>query len=162
LVPLLDVLQSIPVLSFLPGVVLALVALFPGSNAGLELACVLLIFTGQVWNMTFSYYHSLKSVPQDLREVAEVYRFSPSQRWKWLELPFAATGLVWNSMMSLAGGWFFLMITESFRLGERDFRLPGLGSYMSVAAEQGRGDHMALAVVAMVVMIVGLDQLLWR
>jgi NitT/TauT family transport system permease protein len=162
LVPLLDVLQSIPVLSFLPGLVLALVALFPTSNVGLELAAVLMIFTGQAWNMTFSYYHSLRSVPQDLREAAAVYRLSAWQQWRWLELPYATLGLVWNSMMSMAGGWFFLMISESFRLGDRDFRLPGVGSYMSVAVEQGRVDGMLLAVLAMTGMIVGLDQLLWR
>jgi len=162
LVPLLDILQSIPVLSFLPGVVLALVAAWPTSNAGLELACVLMIFTGQVWNMTFSYYHALRSVPNDLREAAQAFRFTAWQQWKWLELPYATPGLIWNSMMSVAGGWFFLMVTESFQLGDRDFRLPGLGAYMSVAVEAGRLDAMALAVGAMVLMIVLLDQLLWR
>jgi NitT/TauT family transport system permease protein len=121
-----------------------------------------MIFTGQAWNMTFSYYHSLRSVPQDLREVAAVYRLTAWRRWRWLELPYATMGLVWNSMMSMAGGWFFLMLVESFRLGDRDFRLPGLGSYMSVAVEQGRVDCMLLAVAAMTVMIVALDQLLWR
>jgi NitT/TauT family transport system permease protein len=163
LVPLLDILQSIPVLGFMPGLVLAFMALFPGSNVGLEMAAVIMIFTGQAWNMTFSYYHSLKSVPLDQREVATVYRFSWWQRLRWVELPFATMGLVWNSMMSMAGGWFFLMISESFDLGEGyDFRLPGLGSYMSVAVSVGRFDAMAWAIVAMVVMIVGLDQLLWR
>src|SRR5437773_10239891 len=150
LVPLLDILQSIPVLSFLPGLVLALVALFPTTNVGLELAAIVMIFTGQAWNMTFSFYHSLRSVPPDLQEVATVYRFTWWQRLKWLELPFAAMGLVWNSMMSMAGGWFFLMINESFRLGDRDFRLPGVGSYMSVAVEEDRWDAMVWAVVAMV------------
>lgn len=162
LVPLLDILQSIPVLGFMPGLILALVALFPHSNLGLELAAVIMIFTGQVWNMTFSYYHSLRSVPGDLREVGTVYRFSWWQRLKWVELPYATTGLVWNSMMSMAGGWFFLMINESFRLGERDFRLPGLGSYMSVAVDQGRADGMLYGIAAMTLMIVFLDQLLWR
>ena len=127
LVPLLDILQSIPVLSFMPGLVLALVALFPTTNIGLELAAIVMIFTGQAWNMTFSYYHSLRSVPMDLREVATVYRFSWWQRLKWVELPFATMGLVWNSMMSMAGGWFFLMINEAFRLGQKDFRLPRQG-----------------------------------
>jgi NitT/TauT family transport system permease protein len=162
LVPLLDILQSIPVLSFLPGLVLALVAVFPTTNVGLELAAVLMIFTGQAWNMTFSFYHSLRSVPPDQREVATVYRFNWWQRLKWLELPFATMGLVWNSMMSMAGGWFFLMINEAFRLGDKDFRLPGIGSYMSVAVEQGRTDAMLWAIAAMTVMIVALDQLLWR
>ncbi len=162
LIPLLDILQSIPVLGFMPGLVLALVAAFPRSNVGLELAAVLLIFTGQAWNMTFSYYYSLKSVPVDQREVAQVYRFSWWQRLRWVELPFATIGLVWNSMMSMAGGWFFLMISEAFMLGDKDFRLPGLGSYMSVAVAHGDGLAMVWAIAAMVVMIVVLDQLLWR
>jgi NitT/TauT family transport system permease protein len=162
LVPLLDILQSIPVLGFMPGLVLALVALFPHSNVGLELAAAIMIFTGQAWNMTFSFYHSLKSVPQDFREAAHIYRFGWWGRFKWVELPYGTTGLVWNSMMSMAGGWFFLMINESFRLGEHDFRLPGLGSYMSVAVHQGKPGAMALAVLSMMLMIVVLDQLLWR
>src|SRR5262249_48226572 len=126
LVPMLDVLQSIPVLGFMPGLTLALVALFPRSNIGLELAAVIMIFTGQAWNMTFSFYHSLRSVPLDMREVATVYRFGWWRRLRWVELPFATMGLVWNSMMSMAGGWFFLTINEAFRLGEQDYRLPGL------------------------------------
>jgi len=162
LLPLLDILQSIPVLGFMPGLILALVALFPRSNVGLELAAVIMIFTGQAWNMTFSLVHSLRSVPSDLREAATVYRFNWWQRLRKVELPFATIGLVWNSMMSMAGGWFFLMINESFQLGQRDFRLPGIGSYMSVAVEQGRGSAMVLAIVAMTTMIVVLDQLLWR
>ena len=162
LVPLLDILQSIPVLGFMPGLILALVALFPHSNIGLELAAVIMIFTGQAWNMTFSYYHSLRSVPDDMREVGAVYRFSWWQRLKWVELPFATLGLVWNSMLSMAGGWFFLMINEAFRLGDRDFRLPGIGSYMSVAVDQGRVDAMLYAIAAMTLMILAVDQVLWR
>jgi NitT/TauT family transport system permease protein len=162
LVPLLDILQSIPVLGFMPGLILALVSLFPHSNIGLELGAVIMIFTGQAWNMTFSYYHSLRSVPDDLSEVGAVYRFSWWQRLKWLELPYATLGLVWNSMLSMAGGWFFLMINEAFRLGDRDFRLPGIGSYMSVAVDQGRTDAMLYAIAAMTLMIVAVDQVLWR
>ncbi len=162
LVPLLDVLQSIPVLGFMPGLVLALVALFPHSNVGLELAAVIMIFTGQAWNMTFSYYHSLRSVPKELVEAATVYRFGWWQRLRRVELPFATMGLVWNSMMSMAGGWFFLMINESFQLGHRDFRLPGIGSYMSVAVEEGQVPAMVYAIIAMTLMIVALDQVLWR
>nr|WP_211483925.1 ABC transporter permease subunit [Corallococcus exiguus] len=162
LLPLLDILQSIPVLGFMPGLVLALVAAFPRSNVGLELAAVVMIFTGQAWNMTFSYYHSLRSVPQEQREAATVYRFNGWQRLRWVELPFATIGLVWNSMMSMAGGWFFLMINEAFVLGDRDFRLPGLGSYMSVAVARGNTAAMVWAVFAMTSMIVLLDQLLWR
>lgn len=162
LIPMLDILQSIPVLTFMPGLVLALVALFPKSNIGLELTAIIMIFTGQAWNMTFSFYHSLRSVPQDMAEVGNIYRFSKWQRLKWIELPFATIGLIWNSMMSMAGGWFFLMASEAFQLGERDFRLPGLGSYMSVAVEKFDVAAMIWAIVAMTLMIIVLDQLLWR
>jgi len=162
LLPLLDILQSIPVLGFMPSVVLALVAVFPRSNIGLELASILMIFSGQAWNMTFSFYHSLRSVPKDQLEAATTYRFSWWEQLKWVELPFATIGLVWNSMMSMAGGWFFLMITESFVLGDKDFRLPGIGSYMSVAVAKGDVRAMLWAIFAMVTMIVVLDQVLWR
>src|SRR5579863_8456541 len=137
MVPLLDVLQSIPVLSFLPAVMLALVALFPSRQLGVELGAILLIFTGQVWNMAFSFYASLKSIPREMREAATIYRFSWWQRFTEVELPFAVIGLVWNSMMSVAGGWFALMACEMFVLGSRDFRLPGLGSYLQTAASAG-------------------------
>src|SRR5262245_34037579 len=166
LIPMLDILQSIPVLSFLPGVMLALVAVFPSSNVGMELTAILMIFTGQAWNMTFSFYHSLKAVPQDMREAATVFRLDWWRRLRWVELPFAAIGLVWNSMMSMAGGWFFLTVCEAFKLKyhgqDYDFRLPGIGSYVSVAVEQKRYDAMFYAIVAMITMIVLLDQLLWR
>ena len=162
LVPLLDVLQSIPVLGFMPGLVLALVAIFPRSNVGLEMAAVLMIFTGQAWNMTFSFYHSLRAVPREQLEVATLYRFGWWRTLLRVELPFATTGLVWNSMMSVAGGWFFLMINEAFVLGDKDFRLPGLGSYMSVAAARGDTRAMLFAMIAMVIMIVVLDQLVFR
>ena len=162
LVPALDILQSIPVLGFMPGVVLALVAAFPHTNVGLELASVLLIFTGQAWNMAFSHYHALRSIPRDLAEVAQLARFGWWQRFRRLELPASAIGLVWNSMMSMAGGWFFLMVSEAFVLGHHDFRLPGLGSFMTVAAARGDGRAMLAALAAMTLMIVALDQLLWR
>jgi NitT/TauT family transport system permease protein len=162
MIPLLDVLQSIPVLSFLPGVMLAMVALFPRSQLGLELGSILLIFTGQVWNMAFSFYSSLKSIPRELREVATIYRLSWWQRFTQLELPYASIGLVWNSMMSVAGGWFFLMACEMFVLGERDFRLPGLGSYLQTAASAGDTRSIALGLAAMISVIVLLDQLVWR
>jgi NitT/TauT family transport system permease protein len=162
LIPLLDILQSIPVLGFMPSLVLALVALFPRTNTGLELAAVLMIFTGQAWNMTFSLYHSFKSVPPEMQETATLYRFGWWERLRRVELPFGMTALAWNSMMSMAGGWFFLMINESFVLGRHDFRLPGLGSYMKVAVERGNVPAMVSAVVAMVLMIVFLDQILWR
>ena len=162
MVPLLDILQSIPVLGFLPSVVLALVAAFPRSNVGLELACIIMIFTGQAWNMTFSFYHSLRSIPPELRDAARVYRLTAWQRLLQLELPSSAVGLVWNSMMSMAGGWFFLTVCEAFTLSDKDFRLPGIGSYMSVAMAKGDGAAMVYGVVAMMAMIVAVDQLFWR
>jgi NitT/TauT family transport system permease protein len=162
LIPILDILQSIPVLGFMPGLVLALVSLFPASNTGLELACIVMIFTGQAWNMTFSFYNSLKSVPQYLQEAGTVYHFGWWQRLTQIEMPYSAVSLIWNSMMSMAGGWFFLMVTETFQLGSRDFRLPGIGSYMSVAVDSGDTKAMIGAVVAMILMIVALDQLLWH
>jgi len=162
MLPLLDILQSIPVLSFLPGVMLAMVTLFPGSQLGLELGSVLLIFTGQAWNIAFSFYASLKAIPRELDEAARLYRFSAWQRFVELELPYGAIGLVWNSMMSVAGGWFFLMACEMFVLGARDFRLPGLGSYLQVAA--GAGDVRAIVwgMAVMIAVIVLLDQFVWR
>ncbi|HUC28561.1 MAG TPA: ABC transporter permease subunit [Candidatus Acidoferrum sp.] len=162
MIPLLDVLQSIPVLSFLPGVMLAMVALFPGRQLGVEAGAILLIFTGQVWNMAFSFYASLKSIPKEMREAAKVYRFSWWQRFVQMELPFAAIGLVWNSMMSVAGGWFFLMACEMFVLGSRDFRLPGLGSYLQTAASAGDTPSILWGIATMIAVIVLLDQFVWR
>ncbi|HVS75252.1 MAG TPA: ABC transporter permease subunit [Candidatus Acidoferrales bacterium] len=162
LVPLLDILQSIPVLSFLPGVMLAMVALFPSRALGIELGSILLIFTGQVWNIAFSFYSSLKTIPRELDEVARIYRFSRWQRFVELDLPFSTIGLVWNSMMSVAGGWFFLMACEMFVLGKRDFRLPGLGSYLQSAASAGNTRAILWGVAAMIGVIVVLDQVVWR
>src|SRR5215471_1770329 len=162
MIPLLDVLQSIPVLSFLPGVMLAMVAMFPRRQLGVELGSILLIFTGQVWNMAFSFYSSLKSIPQEMREAARLYRFSWWQRFTQIELPFSVIGLVWNSMMSVAGGWFFLMACEMFVLGKRDFRLPGLGSYLQTAASAGDTRAIVYGLVTMIAVIVLADQLVWR
>src|SRR5205809_1016520 len=162
LLPVLDILQSIPVLGFLPGLVLGLVALFPYRNVGLELAAIVMIFTAQAWNLALSFYNSLKSLPDSLRDASKMAGWSPARRFRELELPAAAQGLVWNGMLSMAGGWFFLMVNEAFRLGDRDYRLPGIGSYMSVALDQGNVTAMGQAILAMVVMIVAVDQLLWR
>ncbi len=162
MIPVLDVLQSIPVLSFLPGLMLAMVALFPHRQLGIELGAILLIFTGQVWNMAFSFYSSLKSIPREMRDTARIYRFSWWQNFTQVELPFATIGLVWNSMMSVAGGWFFLMACEMFVLGSRDFRLPGLGSYLQTAASAGDTPAILWGVGAMIIVIVLLDQLVWR
>jgi len=162
LLAILDILQSIPVLSFLPGVMLAMISLFPSRQLGVELGSILLIFTGQVWNMAFSFYSSMKGIPPELREVAAVYGFSRWQRFRQLEFPYGVIGLIWNSMVSVAGGWFFLMACEMFVLGKRDFRLPGLGSYLQTAASDGDIPAMVRGLAAMIAVIVLIDFLLWR
>jgi NitT/TauT family transport system permease protein len=158
----LDILQSIPVLSFLPGVMLAMMSLFPSRQLGVELGVILLIFTGEVWNMAFSFYSSLKSIPKELHEACTINRFSAWQRLFQLELPYATIGLVWNSMVSVANGWFFLMICEMFPVGSRNFRLPGLGSYLQTAASHGDTTAMIYGLLTIVLIIVLMDQLLWR
>jgi NitT/TauT family transport system permease protein len=158
----LDILQSIPVLSFLPGVMLAMVSLFPTRQLGVEIGSIVLIFTGQVWNMAFSFYASLQAIPRELREASRIYRFGKLQRFFQLELPYGTIGLVWNSMVSVAGGWFFLMACEMFVLGKRDFRLPGLGSYLQSAASAGDTGAILWGLAAMITVIVLLDQLVWR
>jgi NitT/TauT family transport system permease protein len=162
LLPVLDILQSIPVLGFLPGLVLGLMSLFPTRNVGLELAAILMIFTAQAWNLALSFYGSLKGLPAPLREASQMSGWGSSRTFWRLEVPAAAQGLVWNGMLSMAGGWFFLMVNEAFRLGDHDYRLPGIGSYMSVALDQGNVPAMAGAILAMIIMIVCVDQLLWR
>jgi NitT/TauT family transport system permease protein len=162
MIPLLDILQSIPVLSFLPGVMLAMVSLFPRHQLGVELGAILLIFTGQVWNMAFSFYSSIKSIPREMREAAKIYQFNWYQRFTNIELPYSAIGLVWNSMMSVAGGWFFLMACEMFVLGDKDFRLPGLGSYLQTAASAGDTEAILWGVATMILVIVLMDQVVWR
>lgn len=158
----LDICQSIPVLSFLPGVMLAMMALFPTRQIGVEMGAILLIFTGEVWNMAFSFYSSIKSIPRELNEAATIYRFSRWQRLLQLELPYGAIGLVWNSMVSVAGGWFFLMACEMFVLGSRDFRLPGLGSYLQTAASNSNTGAIIMGLSVMIGIIVAIDQLIWR
>jgi NitT/TauT family transport system permease protein len=162
MIAILDILQSIPVLSFLPSVMLAMVSLFPDKQLGVELGSIILIFTGQVWNLAFSYYSSLKSIPRELREASSIYRFGKWQRFFQLELPYGAIGLIWNSIVSVAGGWFFLMACEMFVLGKRDFRLPGLGSWLQTAADNGDTWSMLWGLAAMVAVILLIDQLVWR
>ena len=162
IVPALDILQSIPVLSFLPAVLLAMIALFPRETTGLEIGSILLIFTGMVWNMAFSFYHSLRTIPDELIEAARAFRLSWWQRFTSLELPASAIGLVWNSVMSWAGGWFFLMATEAFSLGKQSFTLPGLGSYLAEAANKGDFAAILWGLGVLVALIVALDQLVWR
>ncbi|MHB8599790.1 MAG: ABC transporter permease [Ktedonobacteraceae bacterium] len=162
MVPILDILQSIPILSFLPLVILALVAAFPHSNVGLELASVIFIFTSQAWNMTFSFYHSVRTLPTDLQEVAIVTRLRPWRRFMTLVVPSSMIGLIWNSMMSWAGGWFFLMASEQFTLGKQSFQLPGLGSYLQAAANAGNTGAIILGLLTLILLIILLDLLFWR
>jgi len=162
MISLLDILQSVPVLSFMPGVILGLMALFPYGRVGIELGSIVLIFTGQVWNMAFSVYSSMSSLPREFREASEIFNLTPLQRFLYVELPYSTIGLVWNSMMSVAGGWFFLMACEMFTLGERDFRLPGLGSYLQLAAIEGDTEAVLMGLATMIAIIVIIDQLVWR
>lgn len=161
LMPLLDVLQSVPILSFLPVVLLGLNAILPQRTAA-ELASIVLIFTSQAWNMTFGWYQSLTTIPKELREASSIFRLNAWLRFKRLELPFAMIGLIWNSIMSWAGGWFFLMAAEIFTVGSKDFRLPGLGAYLHEAANQGDFRAIAFGLIALILTIVALDQFLWR
>ena len=161
LLPLLDVLQSVPILSFLPVVLLGLSA-FLSQTAASEIASVVLIFTSQAWNLAFGWYQAQKTIPQELQEAAANFQFSPWLRFRTVELPFGALTLVWNSVMSWAGGWFFLMAAEIFTVGNKDFRLPGLGAYLSQAANAGDVKAITWGLSTLLFMIVALDQLLWR
>jgi NitT/TauT family transport system permease protein len=162
MIGLLDILQSIPVLSFLPPVVLAMVALVPGHQLGIELGVILLIFTGQVWNLAFSFYSSLKSIPKEMLEASRIYRYSAWQRFWQLEMPNAAIGLVWNSIVSVAGGWFALIACEMFTMGDRSFQLPGLGSYLQTATASGDVKALITGIAVVILIVVATDQLIWR
>ncbi len=161
LIPVLDILQSVPILSFLPIVLLSLGAVLP-VGAAAELSSIVLIFTSQAWNLAFSWYQSLTTIPGELREASSIFRFNGWMRFKTLELPTAAVGLAWNSMMSWAGGWFFLMAAETFTVGERNFQLLGLGSYLKRASVESDVEAILWGLVALVSVIVLLDQLVWR
>lgn len=162
LITLLDVLQSIPILGFMPGLVLFFLSLFHKTNIGLECAAIILMFTSQAWNMAFGVYQAIRTMPSEKEECATAYGFTSWQRIRYVELPFATTTLVFNSIMSVAGSWFFLMITEAFQLGNHDFRIPGLGSYMSFAAAQGDFFAIFSALMTMMLLIITIDQLVWR
>src|SRR5579864_6984280 len=162
MLPLLDILQSVPVLGFLSITVTGFLALFPGSLLGVECASIFAIFTAQAWNMTFGFYHSLITIPAELQEAASVYRMNRWQRFTKVELPSSAIGLMWNSMMSFGGGWFFVAQSEAISVMNKNIKLPGLGSYMAAAAEAGDTRAAVYAVIAMIITIVVVDQLLWR
>ena len=162
ILPALDILQSVPVLGFLSATVTAFMALFPGSLMGVECAAIFAIFTGQVWNMAFGFYHSMVTIPTDMQEAATTYGLTPLQRFRTVELPASAHSLIWNSMMSFGGGWFFVAQSEAISVMNKDIKLPGLGSYMAQAIERGDNNAALWAVVAMIVLILASDQLVWR
>lgn len=162
MIPLLDILQSVPVLGFLSVTVTAFIALFPGSLLGLEMASLFAIFTGQVWNMTFSFYHSLITLPKELDEAATVFQFSKWRRFVSVEVPVSMIGLVWNGMMSFGGGWFFVAVTEAITVNKQSYTLPGLGSYVAKAVEEKNLNALGMAIVTMIVLIIIVDQLFWR
>ncbi len=162
MIPLLDVLQSVPILGFLVFLVQFFVGLVPNSIAGYELACIFAIFTSQAWNMAFSFYQSLRNVPLDLIEVANGFNLTPWQRFWQLETPFAMPGLIWNMMMSMSGGWFFVVAAEAITVKDNTIKLPGIGSYIDVATSKGENGAIVAAVVMMAVVIIAYDQLLFR
>ncbi|ACB95247.1 ABC transporter permease [Beijerinckia indica] len=162
LIPLLDILQSVPILGFLSFTVTFFLHLFPGSTLGVECAAVFAIFTSQAWNMAFSFYQSLRSLPRDLVEVANGFHLSPWQKFWQLETPYAMPALIWNTMMSMSGGWFFVVASEAISVGDTTVKLPGIGSYLAQAIEMRRIDAVIAAVAAMAIVILLYDQLLFR
>ncbi len=162
LIPILDILQSVPILGFLSFTVVFFLNLFPGRVFGAELACIFAIFTSQAWNMAFSFYQSLTMLPADLQEAARAFRLSPWQKFWRLDVPFAMPGLVWNTMLSMSGGWFFVVASEAITVGNTTFALPGIGSYVAMALAQKNLLAIFYAIVAMLVVILLYDQLLFR
>jgi NitT/TauT family transport system permease protein len=162
LIPILDILQSVPILGFLTFTVTFFMALFPGQVMGAELASVFVIFTSQAWNMAFSFYQSLTTLPTDLTEAARSFRLSPWQKFWRLDVPFAMPGLVWNTMLSMSGGWFFVVASEAVTVGNTTFTLPGIGSYVAVALQKQDMKAIFYAIIAMLVVILLYDQLLFR
>jgi NitT/TauT family transport system permease protein len=162
LIPLLDILQSVPILGFLTFTVVFFMNLFPGSVFGAELACVFAIFTSQAWNMTFSMYQSMRNVPKDLDEASQSFHLSGWQRFWRLDVPFAMPGLIWNTMMSMSGGWFFVVASEAITVGNTTVTLPGIGSYVALAIQKQNLPAIGYALLAMLLVIIAYDQLLFR
>jgi NitT/TauT family transport system permease protein len=162
IIPALDILQSVPVLGFLSFTVTAFMGLFPGNELGAELAAIFAIFTSQAWNMTFSFYQALRTVPKDMQEVARHFRLSGWMRFWRIEAPFATPGLVWNTMMSMSGGWFFVVASEAITVGNTKVTLPGIGSYLALAIEKQDLAAVAWAILAMGIVILIYDQLVFR
>jgi NitT/TauT family transport system permease protein len=162
LIPLLDILQSVPILGFLTFTVVFFLNLFPGRVFGAELACVFAIFTSQAWNMTFSMYQSIRNVPKDLEEVSQSFHLSGWQRFWRLDVPFAMPGLIWNTMMSMSGGWFFVVASEAITVGNTTVTLPGIGSYVALGIQKQNLPAIGYAILAMLLVIIAYDQLLFR
>jgi NitT/TauT family transport system permease protein len=162
LVPILDVLQSVPILGFLSFTTVFFMSLFPGKVMGLELAAIFAIFTSQAWNMAFSFYQSLTTTPGDLDEATRSFHLTTWQRFWRLDVPFAMPGLVWNTMLSMSGGWFFVVASEAITLGDKTWTLPGIGSYVAAALDKRDMGAVLWAILAMLVVIVLYDQLLFR
>ena len=162
LIPLLDILQSVPILGFLTFTVVFFMNLFPGRVLGAELACVFAIFTSEAWNMTFSMYQSMRNVPKDLEEASQSFHLSGWQRFWRLDVPFAMPGLIWNTMMSMSGGWFFVVASEAITVGNTTVTLPGIGSYVALAIQQKNLVAIGLAILTMLLVIIAYDQLLFR
>ncbi|MGW4527529.1 ABC transporter permease [Amycolatopsis sp. NPDC004378] len=162
LLPVLDILQSVPILGFLSVTITGFIALFPGSELGLECASVFAIFTSQAWNMTFAFHHSLVSQPRELDEAARDLRLSRWQRFWRVDVPSGMIPLVWNGMMSFGGGWFFLTASEALSVNNRSYALPGIGAYVAAASDEGNLGRVLLAIAVMIVMVVGVNALFWR
>src|SRR5579872_5686325 len=162
LIPLLDILQSVPILGFLTFTVAFFLNLFPGQVFGAELACVFAIFTSQAWNMTFSMYQSIRNVPKDLDEATQSFHLSAWQRFWRLDVPFAMPGLIWNTMMSMSGGWFFVVASEAITVGNTTVTLPGIGSYVALGIQQKNLPAIGYAILTMLLVIIAYDQLLFR
>ena len=162
LIPLLDILQSVPIRGFLTFTVVFFMNLFPGNVLGAELACVFAIFTSQAWNMTFSMYQSMRNVPKDLEEATQSFHLSGWQRFWRLDVPFAMPGLIWNAMMSMSGGWFFVVASEAITVGNTTVTLPGVGSYVALAIEKQNLAAIGYAILTMLLVIIAYDQLMFR
>jgi NitT/TauT family transport system permease protein len=162
IIPALDILQSVPVLGFLTFTVVFFMGLFPGSELGAECAAIFAVFTAQAWNMAFSFYQSLRTIPSDLDEVSRHFRFSPWLRFLRLEVPFAAPGLIWNTMMSMSGAWFFVVASEAIMVGDTSVKLPGIGSWIALAIDEKDITAVVEAVATMAVVILAYDQFVFR
>lgn len=162
LIPILDVLQSVPVASIFPGITLFLVSNIHNTYLALELTSIFLIFTGQVWNMTFSFYQSLKMLPNEFTELSKIYRLGPFKTIFKIEIPYTLPSLIWNTIMSFAGGWFFISLCEYIVLGEKLYILPGLGSFVRLAIEQNKTKEIVAGTISMVLLLILVDRIIWK